>query len=310
MVALSSGNDTGRGPRWSVVLAYYNEAAGIAATLTALAVQTVPVRLILVDNGSTDGSERVAREILGHFPHCDATFVREPVPCQGHALRTGLALVETEFVAIADADTWYPPHYLARAEALFARRGRDCVAVMANVVCEMPDRWRGIVSRVRRMSAAWLWPNQNHTAGPAQAFRMAALRAAGGYDPRLWPFVLKDQELMARVLGFGRQAYAFDHWCISSDRRRDRKAVRWTLWERLVYHFHPSPSRDWFFRDWLAPRLAKRGQWDIKLRERPWETVSGRPAASPRDKRGPWRDYAPDDVPGVRVETPRGAATH
>ena len=48
-------------PRWTFVIAYYNEADFLPATLAALAAQTVPFRLVLVDNGSTDGSDAIAR---------------------------------------------------------------------------------------------------------------------------------------------------------------------------------------------------------------------------------------------------------
>ncbi len=47
--------------RWTFVIAYYNEADYLPATLAALAAQSVPFRLVLVDKGSTDGSDAIAR---------------------------------------------------------------------------------------------------------------------------------------------------------------------------------------------------------------------------------------------------------
>ena len=118
-------------------------------------------------------------------------------------------------------------------------------------------------------------PRQNHTSGAAQTFRSAPLRRAGGYDPTLWPYVLKDHELMHRVLQHGRQAYAADLWCISSERRADRRRVRWTLWERLRYHLTPFSRKRAFFDDWLGPRFSARGQADTVLRDQTWLSATG-----------------------------------
>ena len=48
----------------SVVIPYYNEAGFLPQTLRSLLAQTrVPDQLILVDNGSTDGTEELCRAI-------------------------------------------------------------------------------------------------------------------------------------------------------------------------------------------------------------------------------------------------------
>jgi hypothetical protein len=115
-----------------------------------------------------------------------------------------------------------------------------------------------------------LLPWQNHVNGGSHCFRTAALTAAGGYDPARWPYVLKDHELMSRVMLLGRAASAVGHYCAPSNRRTDRSAVRWTLAERLRYHLTPASRQRAFFTDWLAPRFAARGRTDTVLRERPW----------------------------------------
>lgn len=258
--------------RWSIVIPYYNEAAGIAPTLRSAAAQSLKdFRLILVDNGSTDGSEAECRRVLADCPEVDVLYLHEAKPGQVHALKRGLDAVETEFVAVWDADTLYPAHYLARADRCFAEGGPELVAAMAWLRAGTPGSLRDRFARFHWLTAARLWPHQNHTSGPAQTYRTAALRAAGGYDPAIWPFVIKDHEVVNRVLKHGRQTYHPDLWCHLSDRRKSRKAVRWTLFERLVYHLHPARDRDWFFHGFLKPRFIARGQLDTKLRERAWE---------------------------------------
>ena len=258
--------------RWSVVVPYFNEAAEIGTMLRSVGAQTRrDFQLILVDNGSTDGSETVCRREMTVFPDVQVTHLREPRPGQVHALRRGLAAVRTEFVAICDADTYYPPNYLDLATEVYDFGGPRTVAAMGYLRRGgAPGSFADRFNSWHWLTAAKVWPQQNHTSGAGHTFRTQALRAAGGYDPAIWPYVLKDHELMSRVLRLGRQAYHPDLWCVSSERREDRSKVRWTLTERLLYHLLPMRDKRPFFHKFLKPRFEARGQLDTKLRERAW----------------------------------------
>ncbi len=118
--------------RWSVVVPYFNERNYLPAMLASLIAQQFrPFELILVDNASTDGSEDLARGILKYAIGITPLYLREPRPGKINAMECGLARVGTEFVAFCDADTFYPPHYLARCDEVFAASKADVVAVMA-----------------------------------------------------------------------------------------------------------------------------------------------------------------------------------
>jgi glycosyltransferase involved in cell wall biosynthesis len=258
--------------RWSVILPFYNEAEFLALTLRSLAEQTLwPAQLVLVDNGSTDGSAEICRQIIAAHGGMDAVILEEPQPGKIPALAKGLALVETPFVATCDADTFYPPRYLERCDQLFTEGGDNCVAVMACDIHGQPhaaaSRWR----RAKIAAKARLFTSKCHAGGYAQAFHTDALRKAGGFDLALWPFVLEDHEVVNRLLRLGEIRYAADHWCIPSTRRSDRTGVSWTRMERLLYACSPAPAKDWFFYDFLAPRFEKRRLDFLKLRERDWE---------------------------------------
>jgi glycosyltransferase involved in cell wall biosynthesis len=255
--------------RWSVVIPVYNEADFLPQTLESLTAQTVPCHLIIVDNGSSDGCIDAARRQLADYPG-KVTILQESRAGQVHALRLGICAVTTEFTAICDADTRYPPDYLSMATKVFDARGAKCVAVCAYLRRRVGLGAWG--SMVHRLLAARLLPHQNHTSGAAQMFRTATLRAAGGYDPARWPYVLKDHELMHRVLQHGHQAYHHKLWCTTSDRRTDRSAVRWTLVERIIYHLTPTKRQHDFFYRFLAGRFEARGQRDTVLRQRDWAT--------------------------------------
>jgi glycosyltransferase involved in cell wall biosynthesis len=251
---------------WTFVIAYFNEADFLAATLDSLGAQTrKPFRLILVDNGSTDGSAALARATT--LPDVEIVHLSEPRPGKIFALETAMPHLATEFVAFGDADTYYPPDYLATAEAGYA--APDVVAVMATDV--PPDAAKALRKRRHNRIASWLWPKQTHTGGFGQTFRTAALVAAGGYAERHWSYVLMDHEIMQRVVKQGRAIYPFDLWCIPSERRTDRSRVRWTLPERLLYHFTPAMAKDWYFYRFLGPRLNARKLGHLNLREKTWK---------------------------------------
>ena len=45
-----------------------------------------------------------------------------------------------------------------------------------------------------------------------------------------------------------------------------------------AYHLTPFRLKDWYFRDFLAPRLAARGLHCARLRDRNWSSADGEPA--------------------------------
>jgi hypothetical protein len=175
------------------------------------------------------------------------------------------------------ADSEYPHPYLARAAALFDARGPATVAVLAH------DAVAGRESSAGALTRRWLYSHvipyllsgQAHAGGYAHCYRISALSAAGGYDEAIWPYVVKDHELAHRMLKQGRIAYAPDHWCVPSLRRTNRKGVRWTLFERIVYHATPYALKDWYFYAFLGPRLRARKLTDVVLRQQSWAATTG-----------------------------------
>jgi glycosyltransferase involved in cell wall biosynthesis len=254
--------------RWSVVMPVYNEAAYLPRALASLAAQTRKFRLIVVDNGSTDGSGDIARRLLARFG-LDGIVVAESKPGPVPALARGMREVRSEFVATCDADTTYPRHYLAVAERLLDEKA-DAAVASAYYLAPAASWPRRIASAVYQLAVNLLLPRQAHTGGAGQCFRVAALDAAGGYDASVWPYVLADHEIINRVLRHGRQVWHRTFWCLPSDRRGDLNAVRWSLAERLLYHATPFALQDRYFRDFLSKRLASRGLDSARLRERDW----------------------------------------
>lgn len=259
----------------SVVIPYYNEERFLPATLASLALQQLrPFTLILVNNASTDGSPAIARAFsaAGIRTLC----LDEPTPGQVHALAAGIAAVRTPYIAICDADTFYPPHYLAHAARLLDAAAPDVAGYIAHNAPEDAGRWRARLHRALYTHVIpHLLPMQAHGGGYAHVLRTDALRAAGGYAAERWPYVLKDHELAHRLMRNGRLLYDENLWCVPSARRGDRRRVRWTLFERIAYHATPPALKDWFWYDFLRARFERRHLRDTVLRQQSWNPTSG-----------------------------------
>jgi dolichol-phosphate mannosyltransferase len=118
--------------RVSVIVPVYNESAHLDELLQAIRASPVKKEIIIVDDGSTDGT----RDQLQALPQADdVTIVFHEKNCgKGAAVRTALAYARGEYVLIQDSDLEYDPQdYPALLEPLQQRR--------ANVVYGIrPDR--------------------------------------------------------------------------------------------------------------------------------------------------------------------------
>jgi glycosyltransferase involved in cell wall biosynthesis len=265
LLASPPGPRAPSGRRWTVLLPFHNERDELPATLASLAVQNLAFDLILIDNGSTDDSRDAAIAAAARLG-LRTRLVIEMRPGKVAALAAGLTVVETLFVATCDADTYYPPDYLCEAERIML--GGCHVGAGAYFVS--PDAGTALqrAEALHICAAGRLLRQQCHAGGAGQVFRTSVLRAAGGFDPARWNWVLEDHEIVHRVLKFGSIGYGRFFWAAPSPRYRNRPCTRWSLTERLVYHLTSSFAPDWFFYSFLRPRLRSRSLMSERLRER------------------------------------------
>ena len=251
----------------TLVMPYYNEAGYITPTLHSIAQQTDRrFQLVLVNNASTDESEQLARKACQSMTDIAVQFLDENQPAKIFALQTGLAEAGTAYVATLDADTIYPPDYVARILREFAA-GEGVAAVLA---FDHLAGVEGLQATSRQRLFADYFPSKCHTGGFGQAFDRAMLEECGGVDPERWPYVLEDHEIIHRIGKLGSLAYAPDHICAPSDRRSDRSDCSWTTFERIAYKLMPAARMDWFFYSFLTKRFERRGLRNIKLRDQAW----------------------------------------
>ena len=113
--ATPSGGQTAL--RLSVVIPAYNETARIGRTipvlLTYLHGLDYAYELLIVDDGSSDGTGDMARQAVSGEPR--ARVLEEPRNRgKGHAVRVGMLAAEGQFVLFCDADLSTPPEELEK----------------------------------------------------------------------------------------------------------------------------------------------------------------------------------------------------
>lgn len=92
----------------SVVIPVYNEAATVAALIGRVQAVDVPKEVIVVDDGSNDGTRQVLKELEGRYDNL-RVILQLKNQGKGAALRVGFKQATGDFVVVQDADLEYDP---------------------------------------------------------------------------------------------------------------------------------------------------------------------------------------------------------
>lgn len=203
-------------PLVSVVLPVFNarrtDPAFLAAAVASVACQTYPeVELIVVDDGSTDGSGEMCRQLLDGHPHLRSTLVRTTNRGQSAARNHGASLARGELLSFIDQDDAFLPTKLAAVVPWFAE-GADVVYTDADIIdeakgaqvrrfhrtlgCGQPHPKRSIDDVLARN--AFVMPG-------LMTMRREVFERVGGFDPELSGY--EDDDLFVRLLEFARVRY-------------------------------------------------------------------------------------------------------
>ncbi|MEU5014442.1 glycosyltransferase [Streptomyces sp. NPDC021749] len=165
----------------SVIVPAYNESAGIEAAVRSLLASDHPVEIIVVDDGSTDGTADLVESL--HLP--GVRVIRQQNAGKPAALNTGLAAASCELVVMVDGDTVFEPDTVRTLVQPFADPRVGAVSGNAKVVNRggLLGRWQHIEYVVgfnldrRLFDLAECMPT---VPGAVGAFRRRALLALGG----------------------------------------------------------------------------------------------------------------------------------
>jgi GT2 family glycosyltransferase len=168
-----------RPPTFSIVIAAYEAAGTIATALESALGQTHPAReVIVVDDGSRDGTERALEPFAGHI-----RVIRQENRGAAAARNAAIAAASGEFVAILDADDRYHP---TRLEALagLARERPDLDLITTDARLVVGGEGVGTLGGHTPFAV-----EDQRTAifetcfvGGWPAVRLSRLRAIGGFD--------------------------------------------------------------------------------------------------------------------------------
>jgi cellulose synthase/poly-beta-1,6-N-acetylglucosamine synthase-like glycosyltransferase len=117
-------------PPVSVIVPAYNEEVGIAAAVRSLAGNDYPnLEVIVVDDGSTDGTAAA----VGAIDDPRVTLIRRPNGGKPAALNTGVAAARHDIIVMVDGDTVFEPHTIRNLVAWMADPTVGAVAGNAKV---------------------------------------------------------------------------------------------------------------------------------------------------------------------------------
>ncbi|MFN8534408.1 MAG: glycosyltransferase [Dehalococcoidia bacterium] len=237
--------------RVSVIVPAYNAADTLPACLAALRSQTVPLEpsdIVVVDDGSTDGTAAVA-EAFG------VRLLRQEHENQATARNRGVRATSTDIVLFTDSDCEPAPDWVERMLDAFA--DPQVVGVKGCYRTRQP----GLVPRFiqqefeQKYEQLRVSRQLDFIDGYAAGYRRGQFLALGGFDPRYPP--VEDIELSFRavrsghVLGFAPDAVVFHRHrdnLVSYARTKARAATLWVD----VYRAHPTKLGN----DSRQPRLV------------------------------------------------------
>lgn len=208
-------------PAVTVLIGAYDNEPTVARAVASILAQTEPsLELIVIDDGSGDGSADAARAAIGSDPRGRVMRLERNVGI-ARSLNEGLRAAAAAVVAIQDADDHSAPERLERQLELLA--ARPDIAVVGSRMREVDAEGRTLTPRTT-FAAGDVGPvlmRFNPIPNGSAAFRREAALAVGGYDPRyryaaeydLWLRIAErdrvvaiDEELSTRVMGGGNVA--------------------------------------------------------------------------------------------------------
>ncbi len=256
----------------SVLMPAYNAEQFIREAIDSVLAQTVQdLKLLVIDDGSKDGTLAVARDRAAHDPRVHVLSQ----PNQGIAatLNRGLAMLDDEWVFLMHADDVMMPHRIERQREFVA--SQSSAAVVSALVLYIDSKGRTLGHgrspfTVHGAAAAAARRGElvavNH---PSCVLRREAVLAVGGYRQEFWP--AEDCELWSRLLAAGHDVVVQDEYLLryrihgaSASISQGRSMQEKTIWleRRLAARRDGIPEPSW--EEFLASRRAD--PWPVRLK--------------------------------------------
>ncbi len=190
---------TGWTPRVSIVMPAYNEERYIVPSIRTLLELDYPkdkLEIIIVDDGSTDNTYKVAKAFESPSLH----VFRKENGGKGAALNFGLRQAGGELVATMDADSYVAKDTISQLIPYF--EDKDVMAVTPAVKIKQSDSWLKEFQRVEYLMILFsrkllsFIDSVPVTPGPFSMFRRAVFDKVGFFDEEN---LVEDQEIALRI---------------------------------------------------------------------------------------------------------------
>lgn len=245
------------GVRMCAIMPFRDEAVCLPRSLGSLAAQAYDlrlVRLVAVDNGSSDGGAALLAAFCAEH-RIEYELVREERPSIPAALNRALERVRAaEIVVRLDAHTTYAPDYLQVIADAFERLGPQVWCVGGSPTVAPPEGFSRALHAALLTSPMGLGPADYRSGGVVEkavqtiylgAWRPTVLQRLGGFD-EAWP-ANEDSELNERIREAGGSVYRI---AANSQKIVTRGALaaarqwcRYGYWRARTLRRHPSAVR-------------------------------------------------------------------
>lgn len=243
-------------PTYSLVIPLFNQLAYTRACVDSILAHSQDFELILVDNGSTDGTTSYLHALAAQQPHV-RLVLNQKNRGFGPACNQGMAAAQGRFVIVINNDTVVPPDWLDRIGSALESPGVGMVGPRGHRVAGIqnvhpisydPRTLEGFDAFAREWSErhrnqAWF---VDRLMGFCFGMRREVLDRVGGFDP---------------IFGIG--GFEDDDYCM----RVQLAGFRLLMIDDVLIHHHSHatfdgegiPIEDWSARNW---EIFKE-KWDI-----------------------------------------------
>jgi glycosyltransferase involved in cell wall biosynthesis len=289
-------------PRFSVVIPSYNSALTLRETLESLAAQTdKDFEVVVVDDGSTDGSLEVARTELERLALRGRVIARPTSVEKGVAgcRNVGLGVSRGEWVAFLDSDDLFAPAKLGRMAEVISAGERRAFRAICHPSARFADESREDLGDVGRLVPGGPRPLLDKLLREGNSFatcgiviERSLLEEIGGFDQSLHG--VEDWWLVIRVSA--RTDWAYVDEPLASIRMRARSLMQ-------------GRSFSGYARQYALLLRAARRSSDLSARQVAelsayMRTGAGRHYASKAAARGEWGQVLSGSVAFARAGFP------
>jgi len=240
-----------KGPLVSVIVPARNEECNIRRCVLSLLEQDYDhYEVIVVDDGSTDGTPCILDELIASHPHGNRLFVlrlRNELPegwaGKPHAIHMGTKEAHGEWLLFTDADTWHAPNALRSSLTQAIEEQADLFTLGS--AQELPTFWDKVLMPMAYQGISMLYPPKlvndplSKVAianGQYILIRHKIYDALGGYArPGLRDTLLDDRDLARVVKEQGYKLHFVDGRSLISVHMYHGLREIWSGWRKNAY---------------------------------------------------------------------------